>query len=143
MGILPVDFRGTKFRVAVPGVQGVDVLNFAIALQLHMSGHLNGAESGIVEIFLPEVLRALPGIFAPRKAPLPIQALTQRGFSPGYLVLTCVTNMVGMGIQTVDPENSWVREPIQIRIHYPYSFAAAMAFIIQGKTHLPGSRRTH
>ena len=141
MGILPVDFRGTQLGVAVPGVQGVDVLNFAIALQLHMSGHLNGAESGIVEIFLPEVLWALPGIFAPRKAPLPIQALTQRGFPPGYLVLTCVTNMVGMGIQTVDPKHSWVCQPLQICIHNPYSFAAGMAFIIQGKAHRPGSRR--
>ena len=133
MGVLPVDFRGTKFRVAIPGVQGVDVLNFTIALQLHMSGHLNRAESGIVEIFLPEVSRTLPGIFAPRKAPLPIQALAQRRCAQSDFFFVCVADMVGMSIQTVDPKHSRVREPIQIRIHYPYSFAAAMAVLILSK----------
>ena len=143
MGVLPVDFRGTKFRVAVPGVQRVDVLNVTIALQLHVSGHLNRTESGIVEIFLPEVSRALPGIFTPRKAPLSIQTLEQGGFSLCQFFRIGKANMVGVGIQPVDPENGWVREPIQIRIHYPYSFAAGMAFIIQGKTHRPGLHRVH
>ena len=133
MGVLPVDFRGPQLGVAVPGVQGVDVLNFTIALQFHMSGHLNGAKSGIVEIFLPEVSRALPGIFTPLKAPLPIQALAQRRCAQSDFFFVCVADMIGMGIQPVYPENGWVRDPIQIRIHYPYSFAAAMAVLILSK----------
>ena len=133
MGILPVDFRGTKFRVAIPGVQGVDVLNFTIALQLHMSGHLNRTEIGIVEIFLPEVSRTPPGIFAPRKAPLPIQALAQGGFSLCHFFRVGKANVVRMGIQPVDPENGWVCEPIQIRIHNPCSFAVIMAVLILSK----------
>ena len=119
--------------MAIPGVQGVDVLNFTIALQLHMSGHLNRTEIGIVEIFLPEVSRTPPGIFAPRKAPLPIQALAQGGFSLCHFFRVGKANVVRMGIQPVDPENGWVCEPIQIRIHNPCSFAVIMAVLILSK----------
>ena len=77
-----------------------------------MSGHLNRAEIGIVEIFLPEVSRTLPGIFAPRKAPLSIQTLEQGGFSLCQFFRIGKANMVGVGIQPVDPENGWVCEPI-------------------------------
>ena len=83
--VLPVDLRGPELRVAVPGVEGVDVLNVPIALELHVSRHLDGAEGGIVEALPPEVRRAGGGLGTPGEAPAPVQRLPQRGCPSGHL----------------------------------------------------------
>ena len=72
VGILPVDFRGPQLTPAVPGVEGVDILNFPMALELHMPRHPDGAKGGIVKILPPEPFRPLPGIFTPGKIPGPV-----------------------------------------------------------------------
>ena len=72
VGILPVDFRGPEFLAAIPGVEGIDILDFPVALEFHMPRHPDGAKGPIVKIFLPEPFRPLPGVAAPCKIPDPV-----------------------------------------------------------------------
>lgn len=43
-GVVPVDLRRAQIAAAVPRVEGVGVLDLAIALQLDMPGHADRAE---------------------------------------------------------------------------------------------------
>ena len=122
-GMVPVNFRWAKLRSSIPGVQGVDVLDLPIALQLNMAWHWNGAKLRIVEALLPEVRRTKAGIPAPGKFPASVQGLIQRRNSLFQLLLCGIAQMVRMGIQPVDPEYLRVRKPIQICLgHGIFSF---------------------
>ena len=116
-GAFPVDFRRADIRTAIPWIQGVDVLDLTIALQFHMCRHLNAAKRRIIITLLPEILRAAAGIPAPSKFPASIQRLVERGFSPIQLLFGCVANMIRVGIQTVDPKQFRIRQPVEVCLH--------------------------
>ena len=75
--IVPIHLRRAQFRTAVPGVEGVRVLNIAAALHLDMARHPDGAKARQVGILAPEFGGAAAWAAAPGKPPLPVKALAQ------------------------------------------------------------------
>ena len=126
----PVDVRRPEFRVAVPVVELVDVLDLIVALGLHVAGNLDGVKVGVVKIRLPEVGGAAFRVFAPAEAPEPVQGLPQGGFSCGQLLDIQVGHMVRVGIQSVYAEYGGVFQPGKGGFHRKYllilSFSALL-----------------
>ena len=115
--VLPVDLGGQQLGVAVPGVEAVDVLDLAIALQFHMARHKNGPKGGVVKILPPERRRAGCGGPAPGEPPHPVQGLAQGGLAPGRLLGGGAAHVVRVGVQPVHLEHGWVGQPLQICLH--------------------------
>ena len=93
-GIVPVDLRRAQIAAAIPRVEGVGVLDLAVALQLDMPGHADRAEGREIRVLAVEIRRAGGGAGAVGKAPAAVQALAQRAFAQSDLRLAAIANMV-------------------------------------------------
>ena len=67
--IIPIDLRRTQGSTAIPGVEGVGVLDLSVALQFNVPRHADGAKGGQVGIRLIEIRRACGGVSTPDEAP--------------------------------------------------------------------------
>ena len=120
--VLPVDFRGTQFGAAIPGIQGVDILDLPVSLQFHVSGDLNGPEAGAVKVLPPEILRPGCGLWTPGKAPHAVQRLAQGSFALKKLLHGRIADMVGVGVQTAVLKDRGVGQPVEVSVHIESSF---------------------
>ena len=114
--VLPIDLGRAQLSPAVPGVEGVDVLDLAVPLSLHVTGNQNGPKPGIVEPLPPEIRWPGGGIGAPPEPPHSVQRLAQGRFPHLCLLLGSITHMIGMGVQAVHPEHRGIGQPVQVRL---------------------------
>ena len=126
--VVPIDLRRTEVRVTVPGIEGVDILNPPISLQLHMAGDLNQTKAGAVKILLPECRRAQGGGLAPGKAPKPVQRLAQGGDAAVRFGGGGIAYMVGVGVQAVYLEYGRVSQPVDISLHNQISLSSRFLY---------------
>ena len=122
-GMVPVNLRRPQSGAAVPGVEGVDILDLSVPLQFHMSRHLDGPKGGVVKVLPPEVRRTPGGGLAPGEAPCPVQALAQGGLSPLQLLQRGAAQVVGVGVQPVHLEHGGVCQPLKLCAHSRFSFS--------------------
>ena len=115
--IRPVDVGRAQEGMAIPGIELVDILDLVIPLGFHMTGNMDGSKTGQVITVFPEVGRTQGRRFAPTEFPLTVQTLPKRGAVIVQFLRRSITDMVGMGIQPVDPEYGGVFQPFQIRDH--------------------------
>ena len=107
--IVQVHLGRAELTAAVPGVEGIDILELSIALGLHVAGDQDDAEGAVVKALLPKVRRTLCRGLAPAEAPLPVQALPQGGGACADFLCRGIADVVGVGVQAVDLEHGGVR----------------------------------
>ena len=106
------DLRGPHVLGTIPGVLGVDVHHGVIALELDMTGDLNGVETGAVKISLVEILHTLAGVGGIGKEPGAVQVLAQGHVSLGFgLLCRFIIKMVRVRAFSVDLEDFGIRQP--------------------------------
>ena len=116
-GVVPVDLRRAQIAAAIPRVDGVGVLDLAVALQLDMSGHADRAEGREIRVLAVKIRRAGGGAGTVGKAPSAVQTLAQRAAAQPDLRLAAVANMVRVRIQPVHSKHGRVSQPFQVGCH--------------------------
>ena len=109
--------RRAAVLVALPRIQGVDVVNLVIAGHLDVARHRDVIEGRDVVAFLIEVCRTGFGVHGVCELPHAVEGLPQRlPVRPGVR-LGCIVEMIAVRIDQADAEHARVVEPPDIGLH--------------------------
>ena len=107
----------TAVLVALPRVQGVDVVNLVIAGHLDVARHGDVAKGRIVVAFLIEACRTRLGVHGIGKLPHAVKTLAQRLPAGLGVRLVLVIEMIAVRIDLADAEHARIIEPLDIGLH--------------------------
>ena len=120
--VVPIHLGRQDLGMTVPGIKLVDILDLAVALELQMTGDLNGIKSGIVIALHPVVFGAVCRCCAPVQQPLAIENLLQGAAAGVGFFRADIGDVIRVRIQAVYLKYGRVFQPLQIGNHSKISF---------------------